>query len=170
MRKNNIIPFRRRQWARGLTVTQPRRVGDFRWVWYFLPILLFVAVIPETHAGNYRGSTTSPASLVRVSWVDGDSGTINGKAFRLYGVDAPEGSPSRARCTYESEKSKKSAQAARKMTSSGRVSVKKSHGYDKYDRELIELSVDGRDIARQLVAQGHLKNWDYPAQRKPNWC
>lgn len=112
---------------------------------------------------------TSPA--ISVNWVDGDSGTIDGRAFRLYGVDAPEGSPYRAECNKEQRLSSNAREAVRKLTDGAEIEISRSHGIDKYDRELLTLRADGRDVATALVSAGHLKRWNYEAgDPKPDWC
>lgn len=106
-----------------------------------------------------------------VRWVDGDSGWIDGREFRLFGVDAPEGSPSRARCQQERTRSRQAREAAHSLTSQGDVAIRGSMGTDKYGRELLLLTVDGKDVAAALVGRGHLKYWAYEAgQKKPDWC
>lgn len=108
---------------------------------------------------------------VNIRWVDGDSGWINGRAFRLYGVDAPEGSPSRADCQAERARSAQAKDAARALTSAGTVEVRGSMGTDKYGRDILVLTVDGKDVAGSLVGHGHLQYWAYEAgQDKPDWC
>lgn len=108
---------------------------------------------------------------VSIRWVDGDSGWINGRAFRLYGVDAPEGSPSRADCQAERARSAQAKDAARALTNAGTVEVRGSMGTDKYGRDLLLLTVDGKDVAGSLVGRGHLQYWAYEAgQDKPDWC
>lgn len=108
---------------------------------------------------------------VSIRWVDGDSGWINGREFRLYGVDAPEGSPSRARCSEEQRRSAQAKAAAQSLTRQGSVEVRSSMGTDKYGRELLSLTVDGKDVAASLVGRGHLQYWAYEAgQKKPDWC
>ncbi|OZB15555.1 MAG: hypothetical protein B7X53_11195 [Hyphomonas sp. 34-62-18] len=118
-----------------------------------------------------RSGGEDTAEPVSVTWVDGDSGWINGREFRLYGVDAPEGSPSRARCNEERALSAEAKAAARSLTSQGAVDVRSSMGTDKYGRELLSLSVDGKDVAASLVGRGHLQYWAYESgQKKPDWC
>ncbi len=112
-------------------------------------------------------STVRPVSVV---WVDGDSGTIDGREFRLYGVDAPEGSPHRAKCSGEQAKAEAAGRAARALTRSGDVRISGYYGIDRYDRQLVSLSAEGRDVAGTLVARGHLKWWNYQHQPKPDWC
>ena len=118
-----------------------------------------------------RSGGEDTAEPVSITWVDGDSGWIDGREFRLYGVDAPEGSPSRARCNEERALSAEAKAAARSLTSQGTVDVRSSMGTDKYGRELLLLSVDGKDVAASLVGRGHLQYWAYEAgQKKPDWC
>ncbi|MBY9066164.1 thermonuclease family protein [Hyphomonas sp. WL0036] len=105
-----------------------------------------------------------------VSWVDGDSGRIGEVRFRLYGVDAPEGSPSKAYCDLEQRRAIGARLAARTLTNQGNVRIEEM-GMDRYGRLLVRLSVAGEDVASKLVAQGHLKTWDYDAgETKPDWC
>lgn len=144
-----------------------------------------LAAVPEAQAappsGRYipdpvdRPAAAIPASAslqpVSIRWADGDSGWINGKAFRLYGVDAPEGSPSRAKCHAEWSRSSEARNAAVSLTSRGEVGIKSYMGKDRFDRDLVQLSVDGRDVASTLVGSGHLQLWAYEAgQVKPDWC
>jgi endonuclease YncB( thermonuclease family) len=104
-------------------------------------------------------------------WVDGDSGTIDGRAFRLYGVDAPEGSLSLAQCHDERMKADAARSAVRMLTGTAKVEIRQYHGTDKYGRELLTLSADGRDVASALVSSGDLKRWNYEGGApKPKWC
>ena len=108
---------------------------------------------------------------VSVTWVDGDSGRIDGREFRLHGVDAPEGSPQRAKCARERALSGDARNAARTITEGKTVRVSRRYGADTYGRELVDLSAGGRDVADQLVAAGHLKRWNFEGgERKPDWC
>ncbi|KCZ92288.1 thermonuclease family protein [Hyphomonas johnsonii] len=115
-------------------------------------------------------SARSGSDRVYVSWVDGDSGEINGARFRLHGVDAPEGSLSRARCNRERQLADEARRAVRALTQGGGVTIRRSHGFDRYGRELVDLSVNGRDVAQSLMARGYLKRWRYGIESKPNWC
>jgi endonuclease YncB( thermonuclease family) len=108
---------------------------------------------------------------LHVSWPDGDSGIIEGRLFRLYRVDAPEDSPSRAQCAAERLRAGEALSAVRPLTDGGAVEIRKSRGIDKYNRDLISLSADGRDVASSLVASGHAKRWNSEAgEIKPRWC
>lgn len=126
-------------------------------------------------------STTMPAlpqsgpwtgmSIAEINWVDGDSGTIDGHEFRLHGVDAPEGSPSRAHCRAERERATRARVAARQITRNANIAVSVFYGADPYGRELVDLTVNGADVATLLVAKGHLQLWNFESgQPKPDWC
>lgn len=151
----------------------------------FLRILIVTAVVAlaaltwiDGGSNNLAGgvdsapqTAASTGRVVSVSWVDGDSGRINGREFRLHGVDAPEGSPSRAQCEFERKLSSKSRTAAQNLTRNRRVVVTRSHGEDRYGRELVDLSVDGQSVAAELIASRHVKRWNFEAgEEKPNWC
>lgn len=125
---------------------------------------------PETP--SVAGSSSTPAmKQVSVSWVDGDSGMLDGRGFRLYGVDAPEGSARRAGCASEMRRADAARNAVRALTRGGTVTVRRTHGTDRYDRELVSLDVDGRDVASALIASGHLRRWNYErGDPKPDWC
>lgn len=123
----------------------------------------------EPDAPGTGGAPTS--ETVRVTWVDGDSGRLDGREFRLHGVDAPEGSPDRARCARERALSGDARNAARTITEGKTVRVSRSYGTDSYGRELVDLSAAGRDVADQLVAAGMLKRWNFEGgEHKPDWC
>lgn len=126
--------------------------------------------IKETEPQRFVATMSEKASGAGIVWVDGDSGWIDGKPFRLYGVDAPEGSAGRARCQQERRKSLDAKQAASALTAGGEIKVRRM-GTDKYERELVAISVDGRDVSASLVGRGHLQYWAYDQGRaKPDWC
>jgi endonuclease YncB( thermonuclease family) len=108
---------------------------------------------------------------LHLSWLDdGDSGTIAGRPFRLYGVDAPEGTPSPAQCAAEPLRAGEARSSVRTLTDGGAVEISKSRGTDKYNRDLLSLSADGRDVASSLVASGHAKRCNSEAgEIKPRW-
>lgn len=167
-----------RAWAR--PVVRRRRRRRLLWRWRrlrraVLPVVFLVlagiGLFGWPQAG-VPGQVSRPDSrAVFVSWVDGDSGSFGGRRFRLHGVDAPEGSPSRARCAQERRLAANARAAVRRLTGGKRVLVTRSYGHDRYGRELVDLSVDGRDVADTLVARGMLQRWHYEAGApKPDWC
>lgn len=142
----------------------------------FVVIALLIAAAGLGLIETPRGQQAAPSgetvgTRVQVDWVDGDSGRINGQEFRLHGVDAPEGSPQRAQCQRERDLAGAASDAARALTQGRQVSVSRRHGADSYGRQVVDLSVDGRDVASQLVGAGKLKRWNFDSgEPKPDWC
>ena len=82
-----------------------------------------VALIDGKGPDASRSAGTADNEVVRVTWVDGDSGRLDGREFRLHGVDAPEGSPQRAKCALERTLSGDARNAARSVTEGKTVRV-----------------------------------------------
>ncbi len=92
------------------------------------------------------------ANEIRV--VDGDTVEINGKIFRLHGIDAPEAGQKCARAGGGSWPCGKSAIAAiETQVSSGKVQCN-NKGKDEYGRIIGVCSVAGKDINAWMVANG----------------
>jgi len=121
-------------------------------------------------------TVSTAETALTVYWSDGDSGRLSdGTKFRLHGIDAPEtGSmkvPGGARCEAERVLGFEARQAAVELTRGKTLSVSATYGTDRYDRAVVRLEIDGRDVAALLVAGGTHKIWDYDGrQRKPDWC
>lgn len=118
---------------------------------------------PQEFAGGVRGA--------RVYWADGESGTLEGRVFRLRGVDAPEISPFRSRCEAERTMSLAARSAADKLTKDKKAVVTQVYGRDRFGRELVDLSVDGEDVATHLIAQKSVRAWrDDADEAHHDWC
>lgn len=113
-----------------------------------------------------------------IYWSDGDSGRIDGTPFRLSDVDAPEtggvGAWGGARCENERTLGYAAKAFMVELTRSSDLRVTTTHGADRYDRQVVELSADGTDIADAGVKAGHLAPWPHDGQKslapKPGWC
>lgn len=113
-----------------------------------------------------------------VYWSDGDSGRIDGIKFRLANVDAPEtGSLKQrggAKCELEREKGYEAKAYSVALTKNGTVKVERDYGYDRYQRLIVDLSVDGVNVGERAIADGILKPWPHRNNRalsaKPDWC
>ena len=111
-----------------------------------------------------------------VYWSDGDSGRLaDGVEFRLHGVDAPETGPldwvSGAKCERERELGYAAKSRVRELTRAGALTVSFNYGPDRYGRLVVDLSLEGQDLAALLVAGGTHKAWDYDGgDSKPDWC
>lgn len=122
-------------------------------------------------------STAQPVQ--NVYWHDGDSGRIDGVDFRLADVDAPEtggvGSINGAKCEAERVLGFKAKEFILNATKGKKLTVtSRDPGRDKYEREVLKLSVDGKDLGDLAVAAGILKPYVFEkgrqTQKKPTWC
>lgn len=110
-----------------------------------------------------------------IYWSDGDSGRFEGEKFRLHGVDAPEtggvGAYGGAKCEKERELGFDVKAEVVGFTRGRTIVVARRYGPDRHGREVVDLSVDGKDLADTLVSRGWLKPWDYDGgDLKPLWC
>ncbi|MEZ5945421.1 MAG: thermonuclease family protein [Hyphomonas sp.] len=109
-------------------------------------------------------------------WSDGDSGRLaDGTKFRLHDVDAPEtGSMNQrggAKCEAERELGYRAKETVLSLTRGKDLAVTADYGRDRYRRLVVDLSVDGQDLATLLIAAGSHAAWDYDGGApKPDWC
>lgn len=133
--------------------------------------------------GCSASAKDEPHSIVEsvinsVYWSDGDSGRLDDVKFRLANVDAPEtGSLKQrggAKCESEREIGYEAKAFLVALTKSGSVQVERDYGYDRYQRLVVDLSVNGQDIGEAAITAGHLKAWPHRKGRaqapKPDWC
>ena len=104
-----------------------------------------------------------PPPAVRVTCVhDGDSVVVERERLRLRGVDAPE---LRGRCPYETALAKRARdRLAQLLSGSYRI---ERHGFDRYGRTLVSITVNGQDVGAMLVKEGLAREWR--GRREP-WC
>lgn len=118
------------------------------------------------------------AATQSVYWSDGDSGRLDGMKFRLANIDAPEtggiGSIGGAKCELERERGFEAKAFMVEATKGKVVEIAETYGPDRYDREVVDLSVDGESLAALAIAAGHIKPWPHKGRRalqpKPDWC
>ena len=49
--------------------------------------------------------------------------------------------------------------------------ISEMRGTDRYERTVVRLELDGKDLAALLVAGGTHRTWDYDGrEKKPDWC
>jgi endonuclease YncB( thermonuclease family) len=129
-----------------------------------------VAREPVEPAGEVPFDTSS------VYWSDGDSRRLaDGTKFRLHDVDAPETGPldwvSSAKCERERELGHQAKAAVRELTRDQVLTVSHDYGPDRHGRLVVDLSLNGQDLAALLVAGGTHKASDYDGgDAKPEWC
>ena len=142
-------------------------------------VLLIIFLVAAVVIAILAWSSLAPAEAQTVKslyWSDGDSGRIDGKDFRLANVDAPEtGSGDKgARCEQERAKGYKAKEFMVELTRSGKITVTKTYDVDRYGRQVLDLAVNGKDLATAGKVAGQLRSWRHkgskPQEPKPNWC
>lgn len=82
--------------------------------------------------------------------------------FRLANVDAPEtggvGARGGAKCEFERELGYAAKAFMVELTRDVDLVITGRSGPDRYEREVITLSANGRDVAAAGIAAGHLGN------------
>ncbi len=103
--------------------------------------------------------------------VDGDTVRLSCKSLpvtrgRIRGIDAPElYSPSCVTEVLAAQQAKLALQAMLWAADEVRIVI---HGEDKFGRQLISISADGTDVARQLITDGHARR--YSGGERQGWC
>ena len=86
------------------------------------------------------------------------AGRLDGMKFRLANVDAPEtggiGSIGGAKCELERERGFEAKAFMVEATKGKVVEIAETYGPDRYDREVLDLSVDGESLAALAIAAG----------------
>jgi len=118
--------------------------------------------------------------ITSIYFSDADSGRINGNIkFRLNNVDAPEtggvgAAIGGATCELERERGFASKEWIVAYTRDAELEITGQHGQDKYERRVIDLSVNGVDVGQAGIEAGYLKPWPHKGRRalvkKPDWC
>ena len=121
-----------------------------------------------------------PGHLIsQIYWSDGDSGRIDGVPFRLSDVDAPEtggvgAAIGGAECEAERERGFAAKAFMVEETREGDLRVGRVVDVDRYDRVVLTILDDGRDLSGLGVEAGHLRRWRWRNGRaidpRPEWC
>ena len=129
-----------------------------------------------------QAQTTEPQTFpdsAFIYWSDGDSGYIRGIPepihFRIHDMDTPEtggvGARGGAKCEPERALGYEAKEYAVALADGAEITITGTYGDDRYDRRVIDLSLDGQDYASAIIDAGHGKVWDYDGgQPKPEWC
>lgn len=114
---------------------------------------------------------TAGAACRVVKVTDGDSVRIwcpegGEQPARVLGYDTPEiFSP---KCTSEKIRGLAATEALRGMLARAQTVVVETKGRDKYGRTLVILRLDGEDVAKRMVGDGHARV--YAGARREGWC
>lgn len=140
-----------------LTILLGRRNGGFA---LFL-LAAFAAAIIFTDS-----PPPAPALHHAISVYDGDTIRLGQERIRIVGLDTPE-IGHRAECESEALAAEQAKQALIGEIARGNVALHRQ-GTDRYGRTLARVTVDGRDVADTLIAQGHAR--PYAGGRRESWC
>lgn len=127
-------------------------------------ILLAITWGPSAPAA----ARTAPSRGV-IAWVnDGDTVRLSsGERVRIAGIDAPETQVGQAKCQREIERGKAATARARGLLQGRAVDIARVGR--SYWRTVARLTLEGRDVAEILVANGVAQRWPHYAP-KPDWC
>lgn len=97
----------------------------------------------------------------------------NGQRLRLLSIDTPE--TYKPRCDAELTKGREATARLRELVANAqRIEVVDSGQADKYDRRLVHLLIDGRDVGQTLMAEGLAVEWrpgpNAWRERRRHWC
>ncbi len=109
---------------------------------------------------------SAPALHHAISVYDGDTIRLGDERIRIVGLDTPERGH-RAECESEALAAEVARQALIGEIAQGKVALHRQ-GTDRYGRTLARVTVDGRDVAGTLIAQGLAR--PYEGGRRQSWC
>ncbi|EKY4220612.1 thermonuclease family protein [Klebsiella variicola] len=97
----------------------------------------------------------------------------NGQRLRLLSIDTPE--TYKPRSDAELTKGREATARLRELVANAqRIEVVDSGQADKYDRRLVHLLIDGRDVGQTLMAEGLAVEWrpgpNAWRERRRHWC
>lgn len=99
---------------------------------------------------------------------DGDTFRLtSGERIRIAGIDAPETHADQAQCRAEIVQGEASAARLRALIEGRTVGLTRVGR--SYNRTVARVSLDGRDLAAQLVSIGAARWWPR-GKAKPDWC
>lgn len=110
--------------------------------------------------------SVTPGLHHAISVYDGDTIRLGQERIRIVGLDTPE-LGHRAECESEALAAERAKQALIGEIARGSVALHRQ-GTDRYGRTLARVTVDGRDVADTLIAQGHAR--PYAGGRRESWC
>lgn len=139
----------------------------------FLFAFSFAQVSEANEETIYEGQTHT-----QIYWSDGDSGRLSGLKFRLNSIDAPETAYRKvgksAECDKEIELGYLSKAFMLDLTKGQTVTVDKFYEFDRWGRAVVDLSVNGQDIAQTGMKSDALRSWKHKKgralEKRPDWC
>ena len=131
-----------------------------------IAFLLFVPPIIDWVNGAVKSNNSCRVAMV----MDGDTVKISCPATgiengRIMGFDAPE---KNARCVSEYAKAIQATWALRIMLWRASTIDIIPNGKDRYDRTLMTLHVDGKNVTDAMIETGYARS--YKGGRRGSWC
>lgn len=128
--------------------------------------MAFFAFSPEQATAS---TANPPCAVMRV--IDGDTVDLDclGEGrfrARLTGFDTPE--TYNPGCSAEALVGQAATRRLRALVADARTVEARLGRWDRYERRLVQLSVDGRDVGARLIAEGLAL--PYEGGRRPDWC
>lgn len=132
-----------------------------------LGVLLGVGLVAA--GGNRAEAATAPCAVARV--VDGDTVILDclGQGqfrARLMGFDTPE--THQPRCNHEALLGQQATRRLRALLDMPGTMAVALGGWDRYERRLITITINGRDVGDTLIAEGLAL--PYRRGQRPDWC
>lgn len=114
-------------------------------------------------------AASAPCAVARV--VDGDTVILDCLGVgqfraRLMGFDTPE--THRPRCNREALLGQAATRRLRALLDTPAGFAVQLGGWDRYERRLITITINGRDVGETLIAEGLAL--PYQRGRRPDWC
>lgn len=111
----------------------------------------------------------SAAEQATIAYViDGDTFRLTtGERIRIANIDAPESQRGQAKCAAEIAFGLAATNRARTMLQGRAVAIERVGR--SYNRTVARVTLNGRDLATQLIEIGVARPWPHHSP-KPNWC
>lgn len=114
-------------------------------------------------------AASTPCAVARV--IDGDTVILDCLGVgqfraRLMGFDTPE--THRPRCNREALLGQAATRRLRALLDTPAGFSVELGGWDRYERRLITIAINGRDVGETLIAEGLAL--PYQRGRRPDWC
>lgn len=114
-------------------------------------------------------AASTPCAVARV--IDGDTVILDCLGVgqfraRLMGFDTPE--THRPRCNREALLGQAATRRLRALLDTPAGFSVELGGWDRYERRLITIAINGRDVGETLIAEGLA--FPYQRGRRPDWC
>nr|WP_295465153.1 thermonuclease family protein [Mesorhizobium sp.] len=108
--------------------------------------------------------------LAALTVTDGDSLRIDGRPHRIANIDAPE--LRHAQCDAERRLALVAKLRLAELLASGYMEVtvgdpETGRTFDKFNRILATITVDGKDVGAILIAEGLARPWE---GKRRSWC